>query len=131
MTESLKIRDTVEYKGHSYCFEATVDITEEQLGKITKTFLSETKLYEVRKISYTNSAIELDSQVGVEWNGAIVPLGTVEKIDGDFVKVHIFGYMITTWLRKSDLVQLRGDEELVSFLVIGDIISEMGVDLGE
>jgi hypothetical protein len=130
MTEILKIKDTIEYNSNLYCFEATIEILEEEFGKITKTFVKDMELYPVRKTINMNPDIEKLDAVGIEYNGDLVHVGEVIKMDGDFACVQIVGTFDNMWFRKTDLVQVKGADEEYDENVIGDILSEYGVDLG-
>jgi hypothetical protein len=131
MTEILKIKDIIEYNSRLYCFEAQIEVLEEEFGKISKTFVKDMTLYEVRKTITMNPEIEKLDAVGIEYKGDLVHVGEVLKINGDFACVQIVGTFDNVWFRKTDLVQVKCADEDYDESVISEIISEFGVDLGE
>jgi hypothetical protein len=131
MTEILKIKDIIEYNSRLYCFEAQIEVLEEEFGKISKTFVKDMTLYEVRKTITMNPEIEKLDAVGIEYKGDLVHVGEVLKLNGDFACVQIVGTFDNVWFRKTDLVQVKCADEDYDESVISEIISEFGVDLGE
>jgi hypothetical protein len=78
-----------------------------------------------------NPEIEKLDAVGIEYNGELVHVGEVIKMDGDFACVQIVGSECNMWFRKTDLVQVKEADEEYDENVIGEILSEFGVDLGQ
>jgi hypothetical protein len=130
MTETIKLRSTFDYNGNLYCFETTIEILEEEFGKIAKSWVTEQSLFEVRKIVYADDTLKQDDVVAVNYNGEISPIGIVKATDGDFVFIQTFGQNYNTWMRKSDLIQIRENGVVFKEDDIAEIINEMGVELG-